>query len=279
MIEKLNKSRALINWLMITFLLLLLQNFVMVRPEDVVGDDGKGSSSRNYISMVPDKETTGIQKLANDIRFPKKPRFLCLHGHGSSAAIFRTYFDKWPESVTNKIDLVFINGPFPIGNPTPGDEHFEWFALDKVNTEHDNFEEGISYIENRMIELGPFDGVLGFSEGAVITGSLPGMQEQGVCLKKVGKIEHVVIISGAKLGGKLFPLPKLAEAAYTSPIDIPSLHIFGENDIARPNAPELVEAYVDPLVIYHHGGHEVPKLDEQGLEIMFEFLKRINATL
>ncbi|PWA35562.1 serine hydrolase FSH [Artemisia annua] len=279
MIEKVNKSRALINWRMITFLLLLLQNSVMVRPGDGVGDDRKGSSSLNYISMVPDKETTGIQKLENDIRSPKKPRFLCLHGHGSSAAIFRTYFDKWPESVTSKIDLVFINGPFPIGYPTPDDEHFEWFTLDKVNTEHDNFEEGISYIENRMIELGPFDGVLGFSQGAIVTGSLPGMQEQGVCLKKVGKIEHVVIISGAKLGGKLFPLPKLAEAAYTSPIDIPSLHIFGKNDVARLNAPELVEAYVDPLVIYHHGGHEVPKLDEQGLEIMFEFLRRIKATL
>ncbi|XP_076920855.1 uncharacterized protein LOC143582102 [Bidens hawaiensis] len=103
------------------------------------------------------------------------------------------------------------------------------------------------------------------------------MQEHGACLTKVEKIEHVIIISGAKLGGIAFSAPKLAETAFSSPINIPSLHIFGETDIARPNAPELVEAYVDPLVIYHHGGHEVPKLDEDGLKIMFEFLKNINA--
>ncbi|GJW63730.1 putative serine hydrolase FSH, alpha/beta hydrolase [Tanacetum coccineum] len=177
----------------------------------------------------------GIQKLTNIAL--KKPRFLCLHGHGSNAAELEEELTVWPKSVTEKMDFVFINGPFPIGDETDVIQRFEWFNLDKgsfelnvkVNTEYDNFEEGISYIEDRMIELGPFDGVLGFSEGAVITGSLPGMQEQGVSLKKVGKIEHVVIISGAKLGGKLFPLPKLAEAAYSSPINIPSLHIFGKN--------------------------------------------------
>ncbi|MFS7954482.1 putative serine hydrolase FSH, alpha/Beta hydrolase [Helianthus anomalus] len=102
------------------------------------------------------------------------------------------------------------------------------------------------------------------------------MQAQGLCLTNVGKVEHVIIISGGKLGGT-FPSPKLAENAYSSPINIPSLHIYGETDAVRLSAPKLIEAYVDPLVIVHPGGHEVPKLDEDGLKIMFKFLKKINA--
>ncbi|KAJ0556431.1 putative serine hydrolase FSH, alpha/Beta hydrolase [Helianthus annuus] len=170
------------------------------------------------------------------------------------------------------MDFVFINGPFPVD-----DGLFEWFTSDEDFANFENFDEGIAYIEDRMIELGPFDGVLGFSQGAVVAGVLPGMQAQGVCLTKVGKIEHVIIISGAKLGGRMFPCPSSLKLRSLSPINIPSLHIFGETDIARLNALELVEAYVDPLVIFHRGGHEVPKLDEDGLKIMFTFLKEINA--
>ncbi|KAJ0728218.1 putative serine hydrolase FSH, alpha/Beta hydrolase [Helianthus annuus] len=202
----------------------------------------------------------------------KKPRFLCLHGHGSNATLLKDHFKNWPDFVLEKMDFVFINAPFPVD-----DGLFEWFTSNEDHTNFENFDEGIAYIEDRMVELGPFDGVLGFSQGAVVAGALPGMQAHGACLTKVEKIEHVIIISGAKLGGTKFPLPKLAETAFSTPINIPSLHIFGETDIAREDAPELVKAYVDPLVIFHHGGHEVPKLDEDGLKIMFEFLKKIKA--
>ncbi|KAI3775774.1 hypothetical protein L1987_45527 [Smallanthus sonchifolius] len=200
----------------------------------------------------------------------KKPRFLCFHGHASNAAILEEHFTHWPDYVLEKMDLVFIDGPF-----TVEDGLFDWFT--KENNTYPNFDEGIAYIEDRMVELGPFDGVLGFSQGALLAGALPGMQEQGVCLTNVGKIEYAIIISGGEFGGRAFPAPELAETAFSSPINIPSLHIFGERDKARLNALELVEAYVDPLVIYHNGGHEVPKLDEEGLKIMFEFLEEINA--
>ena len=34
----------------------------------------------------------------------------------------------------------------------------------------------------------------------------------------------------------------------------------GETDIAKPESIALLEAFVDPVVIYHPGGHTVPKL-------------------
>ncbi|KAD5960762.1 hypothetical protein E3N88_12234 [Mikania micrantha] len=62
------------------------------------------------------------------MEIPKKPRFLCLHGHGSNAAKLQEHFNNWPDYVLDKMDLVFINGPFSVDDE---DELFEWFTLDK----------------------------------------------------------------------------------------------------------------------------------------------------
>lgn len=34
----------------------------------------------------------------------------------------------------------------------------------------------------------------------------------------------------------------------------------GEHDFAKPTAIELLGCFINPFVIYHHGGHEIPKL-------------------
>ncbi|KAI3887952.1 hypothetical protein MKW92_036708 [Papaver armeniacum] len=50
----------------------------------------------------------------------RKPRFLCLHGMRTSAKIFKQQiFKKWPDSILENIDLVFIDAPFPsLDKPT-----------------------------------------------------------------------------------------------------------------------------------------------------------------
>lgn len=209
----------------------------------------------------------------------KKPKILCLHGYGYSAASFEKQVEIWPPCVLEKMDLVFIDGPFPVErseDDTPSS--FKWFDSNKDFTEYPNFDEGIAYIEDCMVKLGPFDGVLGFSQGALVTAALPGMQARGVALTKVEDIKFVMVIAGGKLGGFKYSAPKLAENAFSSPIEIPSLHCFGEKDnIAKLPAIELLRSFVDPFVIRHPGGHIVPKLDEEGLKVMLSFLDKIQA--
>ncbi|KAJ0770654.1 putative serine hydrolase FSH, alpha/Beta hydrolase [Helianthus annuus] len=281
---------------------------------------------------------------------PKKPRILCLHGGVSNDTLFKEELSIWRDFVLEKMDLVFINGPFPAySDGIIVDEHFEWYAKDDET--YGNFEEGIAYIEDCMVKLGPFDGVLGKSQragisakkeapvnfltdplegrstlrpadilvfgweggkhacvdltgvsplvglrdhgfvtgqaitkaeaakvakhekacienqhvftpfafdtfgalapdavrflkrvqqGGIVTGVLPGLQEHSVYLTKVPKIEHVVNISGAKLGGSTFPGPKIVETAFSSPINIPSLHIFGKK-FRLINSPKFIK--------------------------------------
>ncbi|XP_073039151.1 uncharacterized protein [Primulina eburnea] len=75
-----------------------------------------------------------------------------------------------------------------------------------------------------MIKHGPFDGLLGFSHGAILSAALPGLQANGVCLTKVPKIKFVVIIWGAK-----FRNPSVVEKAYSSLIQCPSVHFLAKD--------------------------------------------------
>ncbi|XP_055816554.1 uncharacterized protein LOC129886046 isoform X3 [Solanum dulcamara] len=178
----------------------------------------------------------------------KKPRILCLHGYGGSAEIFKNVIFQWPESVTGKLDLVFLDGPFPAQagkSPREGfydPPYFVWFPSNK---------------------------------GAVLCATFPGMQREGVALTKVPMIKFHIIISGAKFGGPTFRAPPLAANAFSSPITCPSLHFLGETDYQRKDGEILLECFVDPWVIHHPGGHIVPKLDDGNLEIMLRFIEKI----
>ncbi|KAG5560287.1 hypothetical protein RHGRI_003551 [Rhododendron griersonianum] len=69
---------------------------------------------------------------------------------------------KWPESLLGRLDLDFIDAPFPaLGKSEVEDlfdrPYYEWFQYNEDYTEYYNFEETIAYIEDYMIKHGPFD--------------------------------------------------------------------------------------------------------------------------
>ncbi|MQM00643.1 hypothetical protein Taro_033381 [Colocasia esculenta] len=206
----------------------------------------------------------------------KKPRILCLHGFRTSGEIMKKQVvGKWPEAVTSRLDLVFADAPFPAEGksdvegifPPP---YYEWFQFDKAFMEYRNFDACLKYIEDLMIERGPFDGLMGFSQGAILSAALPGMQAKGLALTRVPKVKFVVIIGGAK-----FRSPAVEEMAYSDDISCPSLHFLGETDFLRPHGEMLLESYVEPMVIHHPKGHTVPRLDDKSLKTMMRFIERI----
>ncbi|OIW10602.1 hypothetical protein TanjilG_15974 [Lupinus angustifolius] len=166
----------------------------------------------------------------------KKPRILCLHGFRTSGEILKKLISRWPETITEKLDLVFLDGLFPAQGKSDVEgiydpPYYEWFQANKDYTEYSNFEECVAYIEDYMLKNGPFDGFLGFSQGAMIEAALPGMQAQGVALGKVNKIKFLIIISGGKFGGKMFGMPKLASNAFSEPIECPSIHFIDDKSL------------------------------------------------
>ncbi|PHT31235.1 hypothetical protein CQW23_27572, partial [Capsicum baccatum] len=214
----------------------------------------------------------------------KKTRILCLHGYRESAKIQKKLILRWPESVTGKLDLVYLDAPFPAQGKSALEgvfdpPYFEWFQFNKDFTKFYKFEECLEYIEDFMLNHGPFDGVLGFSQGAVLGAAIPGMQREGVALTKVPEIKFVILISGAKFGGPSFGVPKAAANAFSSPINCPSLHFLGETDYQKKDGEILLECFVDPQVIHHSKGHTIPKLDDSSLAVMLGFIEKNSTTL
>lgn len=70
--------------------------------------------------------------MANIHQEEKKPKILCLHGFRTSGEIMKKQVGKWPDSVLGKLDLDFLDGPFPAKGksdvegffPPP---YYEWF--------------------------------------------------------------------------------------------------------------------------------------------------------
>ncbi|KAI8029892.1 Esterase CG5412 [Camellia lanceoleosa] len=231
----------------------------------------------------------------------KKPRILCLHGFRTSGEILKKQMGRWPEMVLGRLDLVFLDGPCPkkkgpmlkassilltTNGSSSARSSLPPFSTNSDFQEYYNFEECLAYIEDYMIKHGPFDGLLGFSQGVIISTALPGMQLDGVALTKVPKIKFLIIMSGAKLGGsKLisggrfegskFGLPKIATSAFSSTVKCPSLHIIDEADFLKETGIELLESFEEPVVIDHPKGHTIARLDEKGLKTMLNFIEKI----
>ncbi|KAI3885949.1 hypothetical protein MKW92_007788 [Papaver armeniacum] len=170
----------------------------------------------------------------------RKPRFLCLHGMRTSAKIFKEQiFRRWPDSILENIDLVFIDAPFPsLDKPTIKG----FVGFDQEFMEYKNLDECIDYIQDCMLKLGHFDGLMGFS--------------QGLALNKVPQIKNVIII-----GGATFLCPVMAEKARPpGKNSCKSLHFLGETDILKERGIKLLESFVNPYVIHHPRGHTIPRL-------------------
>nr|GMC48252.1 rhodanese-like domain-containing protein 6 [Ipomoea batatas] len=121
--------------------------------------------------------------LANNVvsNNPRKPRFLCLHGFRTSAEILKKQVvGKWNPAVVEKLDLVFVDAPFPCQGKSDVEglfdpPYYEWFQFNKDFTEYENFDECLEYIEDYMIKHGPFDGLLGFSQVSLVPAILMGV--------------------------------------------------------------------------------------------------------
>ncbi|KAL8482474.1 hypothetical protein ACS0TY_027967 [Phlomoides rotata] len=213
-------------------------------------------------------------------RGERKLRLLCLHGFRTSGEIIRKQVTgKWPESVLQKLDLVFVDAPFPCQGKSDVEgifdpPYYEWFQFNKGFTEYENFDECLAYIEDCIIKNGPIDGLLGFSQGAILSAGLAGLQANGLAFTRVPKLKLVVIIGGAK-----FRNTTVIEKAYSSPIKCPSVHFLGDQDFLKTHGTELLDSFVDPVVIRHPKGHTIPRFDEKGLESMLSFLERMQKNV
>ncbi|XP_043651317.1 esterase CG5412 [Drosophila teissieri] len=213
-------------------------------------------------------ETAGSSQASGSKQQPKleiteKVRVLCLHGYRQNGEAFKSKLGSFRKFANKYAEFVFITAPHvakaleSAAEPVP--EHRSWWAnKDDGSFKGTNkggpafgFQESLRIVEEAWRTQGPFQGLLGFSQGACFVGLICGLAK-----KKLTSIrpEFAVLASGF-LSGSLVHM-----SAYEEAINIPTLHIYGQADeiIPKDMSESLAAHFKNAEVLEHSGGHYFP---------------------
>uniref|UniRef100_A0A8C8S9T7 Esterase OVCA2 n=1 Tax=Pelusios castaneus TaxID=367368 RepID=A0A8C8S9T7_9SAUR len=176
-------------------------------------------------------------------------RLLGLHGYGQNRRSFHERTGALRKALRGRAELVCVSAPHRVPGPEAGDPRGWWLA--EAEGAGPGLEESLAALAAAFAELGPFDGLLGFSQGAALAGLLCALRHGG---DPRFPFRFAVLVAGfcsraAALG-----------RCEREPIALPSLHVLGRADRIVPAAlsRELAARFVEPTLLVHPGGHLVP---------------------
>ncbi|TGJ87458.1 hypothetical protein E0Z10_g1284 [Xylaria hypoxylon] len=187
------------------------------------------------------------------------PKILCLHGSGTSAAIFHIQAIRLSRILQPHFELVYVDG-FIDTPPGPGvlpffegmEPYKRWL------TDKDGHEENPWPDLHKLVELfnrkGPFVGIIAFSQGAkAATYLLRWLEQRGQQLDFAALFGGTVpfrLAIGTEEWAKLIKPTIITR----------SIHVIGDDDPWRSESEVLMEHYDKPSrsLIRHKGGHHMP---------------------
>jgi hypothetical protein len=171
-------------------------------------------------------------------------------------------------SVKAGIEMFFVEGEFEC-EPGLGVQgiydgpFYSFYDWSTSNAEEapsaGSLEDAYSLIYQTIEDEGPFDGILGFSQGSATA--------YGFLAHHASKRPLDPLFRCAVFFNGLPPFKVQDNCAiYETPADapvlkIPSLHVIGKKDFVRPHSLALLKL-MDPassMVLEHSGGHEIPR--------------------
>lgn len=189
---------------------------------------------------------------------PRKLRVLCLHGYVQNADVFRRRSAVLRKDLKDIAEMTYIDGPTVI---PPDRLEFEltdeqkqsalaWWLMDADGIHYEHYTRFEDHIRNIWSKEGPFDVILGFSQGA-LAAALAGQLVQP-------PPRFTVLFSG------FLPKSETHAEVFRSGKEalIPSLQFLGDTDqwVAPQRSLDLAALYPqDKVCVQHHkGGHFIP---------------------
>ncbi|KAJ6133324.1 hypothetical protein N7471_008539 [Penicillium samsonianum] len=245
--------------------------------------------------MAPNPTTSTRQPL----------KLLMLHGYTQSGSLFHAKSRALTKHIQKAFPLHEVSAIYPTapirllpsdipgyepsseGNPDNEIESYGWWRRSNTANPplYTGLEQGFAAVARTLKEEGPFDGVIGFSQGAALAAMVAALLEPG----RKASFKHFSMISADGAAGITIPAPfgeeefqhpqlKFAicysgfrapgaryRAFYEPAIQTPVLHVLGSLDavVEESRSQALVEACAgqpekDELVVWHPGGHFLP---------------------
>lgn len=178
-----------------------------------------------------------------------KPRILCLHGWRTSGDVLKGQMKAFSKDV--EAEYVFMNAPFSATGPAdelvalfyPEMSYYQWYLEEN---EEDNIKLSLEAILAFISTNGPFDGFLGFSQGAEMCTYLAKHFED---TKQPKQCKGVILIGGVS-PSKSYPIP----------LTTPSLHIMGTGDPYLDRSNILLKYYENTTKLVHDEMHNIPSI-------------------
>jgi len=216
----------------------------------------------------------------------KMLRVLCLHGYRQNGHSFREKLGAFRKIMKNRMEFVFITAPHRVPridtdaagekDDNHDDQRGWWFSGEDDSFRAVNysdicrgFDESVQLVKDTVEKQGPFDGLLGFSQGGAMASLFCAqLQREGTS----SPFKFVIIIAG--FVSRSTPHNIL----YEQPVSLPSLHVYGQTDqvISQDMSEELEKHFTDSSHIIHPGGHFVPASSAQKTAY-WSFIDGINS--
>jgi predicted esterase len=205
-----------------------------------------------------------------------KLKILCLHGYAQNADFFRQRTGSLRKNLKSTCDFHFLDAPHEatasfLTADADGDgrgKNLGWWnsAGDKerpaLSKTYVGLDESLALARQTIADHGPFDGVLGFSQGATLAALL--------CLAAhpaPPPVRFAVLCAGfMPRDSSLEPLVGALDGAPPRQLLLPTLHVMGEGDQLVPiaSSQRLSDCFAPELkaVHVHEGGHFLPSSAE-----------------
>ncbi|KAF2177887.1 hypothetical protein K469DRAFT_732186 [Zopfia rhizophila CBS 207.26] len=202
-------------------------------------------------------------------------RFLCLHGMGSNARVFevQTAPLRYKLGATHQFEFVE-----EIKNLFPADE--DYYAY--FNEEVESFFSALADLDEYIRTEGPFDGIIGFSQGALLAATYLAHQYPGAEDTAYESIKCAVFICGSPPWQVIDGNARTAKEGLDGDIiRIPTVHIYGSEDPGYEQSLELsrICRKQGRGQLDHEGGHEIPRSAESTARMVWVIEDIIYRTL
>ncbi|KAK7208142.1 serine hydrolase FSH [Myxozyma melibiosi] len=199
-------------------------------------------------------------------------KILYLHGYTQSGELFYKKTSALRKSLqkADKFEAFFPTAPIRLSVPDPADpeerasvqsqgideDSYGWWTKDSITGAFVGIDKSWGFLKEYIEKEGPFEGVVGFSQGAAMAGML--CTELPTLLPEHPPLKFAVLYSGFR--------STLAEHEHNYPIKTKTLHVLGSVDtiVSEERSMALWEACdKDTRTMYTHpGGHFVPSSKE-----------------
>ncbi|KAJ2963344.1 hypothetical protein NQZ79_g1624 [Umbelopsis isabellina] len=200
---------------------------------------------------------------------PSKLRILCLHGWMQNAEVMSRNMAAMTQRFNDSIEFDIPTGPVELptalkpGRPT-NTPLAAWMVPqmddDGNLVDLDGFADTVQFLVEYIQKNGPFDGVLGFSQGAGLAVLLLLVLSQDDWRNRynipsdVPQFRLAVILSGFR-----FQTPKFAEFYTRGKLDVPTMHVYSAQDaiISVDRSLDLIDStFTDAVKCTHDLGYD-----------------------